>query len=148
MPTAVMSDIVRQRIQQLKSAVSASIQQAFELLGNSVKSGRPEYVQAAADLYLNRLVSERTKTGILTLSNKAHQEINLAVRAGLQAEGQIGSVNVVISSPKPLRSSKIEAMSIDSYQPGDVVLVLQNVASAGIKRDEAYQIAQIVGKAI
>ena len=87
MPTAVMSDIVRQRSEQLKSAVSASItgsiQQAFERLGNSVKSGRPEYVQAAADLYLNRLVSERTETGILTLSNKAHQEINLAVRAGL-----------------------------------------------------------------
>ena len=39
-------------------------------------------------------------------------------------------------------------MSIDSYQPGDVALVQQNVASAGIKRDEAYQIAEIVGKAI
>ena len=70
------------------------------------------------------------------------------MRAGLQAEGQMGSENVAISSPKPLRSSKTEAMSIDSYQPGDVVLVHQNVASAGIKRDEAYQIAEIVGKAI
>jgi conjugative relaxase-like TrwC/TraI family protein len=151
MPTAKMTDIIRQRNETLRMAVVDSIKgeipAAFTKIGPDIReSDLPE--QTAADAYLALSPNERANVGIITPSNKTRVAINLAVRSGLRDEGAIGNTDVKLVSLEPLRLTRAEAASSQSYEEGDVVLSHTTNATAGLKKGSRYHVTSVDKKSI
>lgn len=143
MPTAAMTDIIRQRDDALKSvvthAIAGEVQNAFAKLGNAIQASQ-DYAAGAAEAYIALAPEAQKQTGIVTPSNKVRSAINAHVRAGLQDSGKLGPENVSLAGLTPLRLSRVEAAETTSYRSGDVILVHQSVASAGFKKGQRLEV--------
>lgn len=144
--TAYMTDIVRQRDETLRSAVThavaGEIQGAFERLGQHITAS-PDIAAAAATAYLQLSPRQRERAAVVTPSNAVRVAINAHIRDGLKREGAIGSKDVRLPSLKPLRLSTTEAGDAASYRVGDVVLPHQSVKKEGLQRGQLYEVTSI-----
>lgn len=145
MPTAIMSDIVRQRDDNLLSAVhhaiAGEIKEAFEKIGSRiVVPNDKDYAQAAADNYLSRSSAERAATTITTPSNDVRKAVNEHVRNGLKEEGVVGSQDVELKVLITERLSKVQAKEPHSYRDGDVIVSRSSIKTAGLSKGAVYDL--------
>ncbi|MDB9804410.1 relaxase domain-containing protein [bacterium] len=169
MRTAVMDDIIRQRDENIKSAVGHAIkgdvEQAFSKLNGLIITAsktktqsdgqkndqngnerdkdaeKSAVVQTTARLYLEMSPAMREQAGILTPANKTRSAINEEVREGLKDKGEIGDADYNREVLTPLRLSIAERSDARSYSPGDVVIAHQSVKTAGLTKGHIYEVA-------
>jgi len=145
MPTAIMSDIVRQRDDNLLSAVHHSIageiKEAFEKIGDNIRVPKDkDYAKAAAESYLSRSSDERAATTITTPSNDVRKAVNEHVRDGLKQQGLVGSQETELKVLVAERLSRVQAKEIHSYRDGDVVVSRSSIKSAGLSKGAVYDL--------
>ena len=94
MKTAVMDEIMRQRVPDLKQAVEASlkgdIERAFDKLGSNVAEVKADNIAGAVAARWLRLDAEaRENTGVMAPSHELRQQINGHIRERLARKGRI-----------------------------------------------------------
>ncbi len=149
MRTAVMSNIQRQRDDNLRDAVYDAVRgdvaSAFKKLENHIQTAEDPRA-AAAENYLALSAEERGNTRVLTVTNAARAEINEAVCDGLKTEGTLAAEGIAINglSSKPMTS--VERSDAGSYAVGDVVQSLVNSSSEGLKKCTLYVVQSVDSK--
>ena len=146
MPTATMIDIVRQRDDNLRSAVHHSIageiKEAFDKIGsNIVVPEDKDYAKGAADHFLYLGADQRSQAIITTPSNDVRRSVNDHVRSGLKDEGSIGAHDVDLKVLVAERLSKVQAQEPHSYRDGDVVVSRESIKSAGLSKGGVYDVS-------
>ena len=143
MPTAVMDDVIRQRNEELRGAVYASIggevRDAFAKIGQNL-IGDKQPAARAAQLWINLSEQERADTRLITLTNEDRREINQTIRGELQAQGDIAIEDHKIAGLDPLNLTPAEKGDVQSYQKGDIVSPLQSFKTAGLIKDALYTV--------
>jgi len=149
LPTAQMSDIIRQRDPVLKDAVLHAVRgevaQAFDKIGAKILEAPQGYAQATAKSFLALTPIERRGTGIVTPSNGTRQAINTHVREGLRNTGEIGATSFSLPVLEPLHLSHAEASDPRSYRSGDILLAHQGDRASGLTKGHLYEVNQVVG---
>ena len=143
MPIAVMDDVIRQRNEELRDAVYASIRgevgRAFDKIGqNLIEHDKP--AEQAAQLWTNLPGQERADTRLITLSNEDRREINHTIRDVLQQEGKIAPQDHDIAGLDPLNLTPAEKGDAQSYEKGDIVSPLQSFKTAKLIKDALYTV--------
>ena len=146
MRVAVMDEIRRQENPELRAAVyqtiRGEIRAAFETLSKSVVQSE-DYLSDAAGRYLSMSPEDRDGTRVLTTTNAARAELNDAIRAGLRAEGTIGSDAVQIAGLVNRNLTGAERSDARFYQAGDTIQATATSAEHGLRKGQLYEVAAI-----
>ncbi|MES0864812.1 MobF family relaxase [Ruegeria sp. SCPT10] len=146
MRTAVMDEIRRQRDDTLRStvydAIRGDVKTAFQKLGENVQEHENPR-EKAAETYLALSSEQRSETRVLTLTNKARADINLAIREGLKSEGQIEAVDLKYSGLNNLRLTDAERVDARNYSPGNVLQSMVTSPDHGLKKDDTYSVLNV-----
>jgi len=127
--TAHMTENRRQKDPELKAAIDLAargqIAQSYERLEASGRvalvASRQERTAIVASDYLARNQKEREQTLILTGTNQERDEITSVIRAGLLAEGSLGSQSVTVRSLRSKNLDSWEKKQAAYYELGDIV---------------------------
>jgi conjugative relaxase-like TrwC/TraI family protein len=152
METAHLTEIVRQTNAKTKEAVEATlegqIRRAFDALdaggGKVLEAQTPEARRAliAAD-YAALSAQERAQTIVIDPSREGREALNAEIRQRLIEQGTLGEVAVTASTLVAKDLTKAEARLAESYEPGDVVIFNQRDADRGIRRGDAFTVAEV-----
>ncbi|MDH2328318.1 MobF family relaxase [Cereibacter sp. SYSU M97828] len=143
MPTAIMTDIQRQRDDSARAAVyyaiKGEVKEAFNNIGRIKTPNTNQLLPSAiAETWLALRSNERAQTGIVVLTNDVREKVNAEIRETLKNERLIGADDVKQSVLHPLNLTVAEAKDAASYKVGDVVVPLRGYKSEGLKKGEVY----------
>lgn len=146
MPTARLTEILRQRDGQLREAAKLSVDQparALRQLDVREIADPGERYRSIAQDYAGLSRSERDATLILTGTNAARTELNAAVRDALKVQGELAGPRSTIQVFRRSDLTEAEQKRLDRYRVGDAVLFQKPFRSLGVARGELYRITAI-----
>ena len=143
METARMDDILRQRLADLRAAVTHMVagdpDLALRSLGDGVRELPPDRLAGtAARLWLALPPEARARTVILAPTHEKREEINAVLRKGLAEEGVLGGRTLEIERLVDRRLTRVLAADPMSYRVGDVVVANRDVY--GCRKGEAWRV--------
>jgi ATP-dependent exoDNAse (exonuclease V) alpha subunit len=143
MPTAMMTDIQRQRDEAGREAVlhaiRGEVKAAMARIGEVVETGnRAEVSTKVADRWLQLDSKGREESGIAVLTNAARKSINEAIRTSLKLEGKLGMDDQAVLSLKPAGLTRAAAGDARSYSTGDIILSLTSSKQHQVEKGELY----------
>ena len=147
MPTAKMSEVMRQRDADLKAAVLHMVADkprlAVEELGNGVlEMESDELGRTAAQLWLDLHPSLRAGTAILAPTHERRAEINEAVRHGLEDEGLLHGPELEIERYVNLQLTRPQKGDVANYRPGDVAVFHHDVYGVKARAGDACRVLE------
>ncbi len=148
MTTAKMDEIMRQRDEELKEAVRASltgeVKTAFKKLGGRVAEAEPDNLAgAAAARWLLLPEDEREKTGLMAPSHRLRQQINGYIRQRLVREGAVRGPGTRIGRLVSRGYTRAEMTVAGNYSAGDTVSFHRPYKSLGVERGAERQVQSV-----
>lgn len=137
---AVMSDINRQQVEDLKQAVSAAVDRqnatALGILSDRIveMDDKGALLARVAGDILAKHPQDRDKALIIVPLNDDRQAINRMVREGLQERGEIGATQVERKILVPTGFTDAQKGSTPYYEPGMVVRFGKEYRSLDVAR--------------
>ena len=149
--TAYLEIHRRQQSQVLRSAVEkvaqGQIVEGIQLLeqADCLKelAEAEERTQQVAQDYLNLPAGERERTLVLTGTNQERLELTQRIRAGLQAEGTLGTDSFTLKGLRRKDLTTAQASYVSAYAPGDVLVPIQDYRKQGLLRGEQYTVLAV-----
>ena len=148
MKTAVMEEILRQRDQDLKAAVEATlsgdVRRAFEKLGTGVVEVRPDNLAgAAAARWLALPPEARANAGLMAPSHAIREKINAIVRERLVREGVVRGPAFLTERLVSRGYTNPEKSLAANYAPGDVVAFHRPYKRIGVEKGDELRVAGV-----
>ena len=154
MPTALMSDIQRQRTEEGRTAVLSAIRgdiagamsgiaDVSETGGRDRQDIRGRIADKLAETYSAMSRDGRASTGLIVLTNDMRRSVNESIQNNLRLSGEIGGGEVKITSLTPKNFTQAEASEIGSYKVGDIVVAPIAAPRAGLTSNTLYAVAGI-----
>ncbi|MYA96179.1 MAG: relaxase domain-containing protein, partial [Nitrospinae bacterium] len=145
MKTAVMEEIMRQRDQDLKGAVEATlagdVRRAFEKLGSNVAEVKPDNLAgAAAARWLELSPEAREKTGLMAPSHKIREKINAIVRERLVRDGAVHGPSFLTERLVSRGYTNPQKSLAANYSPGDVVAFHRPYKRIGVAKGDELRV--------
>lgn len=141
----------RQKENQLKMAVDAiskgDLNSGFYHLdqGGSIRSVETSEarVSQVVEDYLALSAYQRSRTLIVANTNTERRSITEGIRAGLQAERNLGDDTFTMTSLKPHDWTISEAKYAKRYEPGDVIVPTQDYRKQQLVKGQQYAVVAI-----
>ena len=148
MKTAEMPQIMRQKDEDLKAAVEASlagdIRKAFEKLGPNVAEVNPDNLAgAAAARWLRLSPKERESAGLMAPSHALRERINGIVRERLIRDGQVRGPALETERLVSRGYTHAEKAVAKNYTEGDVVGFHRPYKRLGVEKGDELRVAGI-----
>uniref|UniRef100_A0AAN0NJ72 AAA family ATPase n=1 Tax=Yoonia rhodophyticola TaxID=3137370 RepID=A0AAN0NJ72_9RHOB len=154
MPTALMSDIQRQRTEAGKETVLAAISgditramegvsEITEVGGDNAAEKRAAIASELAKTYLSLPTDQREATGLIVLTNALRHEVNATIQNSLWLSGAIGGERVELATLAPKYFTQAEASEIGSYKMGDIVVSPVAAKESGLTSNALYEVTGI-----
>lgn len=147
MAVARMDEIMRQKDAELKAAVEKIIahrgQQAVQDMSGSIREieGREARLDAVAESFLARDVSERKGIMVITDTNRDRQDLNSRIRDGLRQEGQLRGPRTEVTQLIKSSMTKAQMKQSHNYEQGMQVRFGRDYESLGVKKGEVLEVA-------
>jgi len=141
MPTAYMTEVVRQKAEKLRRAVELAAggepTRSLKLIDNviSVKNTEARYARIATD-YVGLAPEERDTTLVVTGTNDSRRQINERIREQLGLSGK-GKVYTLLSRHD---SSQAERRHSRYFEIGDIIQAERTYQSKGLHQHETYRV--------
>ena len=148
MKTATMNEIMRQRDQDLKAAVEATlagdVKRAFEKLGSNVAEVKPDNLAgAAAARWLALSPEARANAGLMAPSHAIREEINAIVRERLIRDGVVHGPAFLTERLVSRGYTNPEKSLAANYSPGDVVAFHRPYMRIGVEKGDELRVAGV-----
>ena len=148
MKTAEMPQIMRQKDEDLKAAVEASlkgnIKKAFEKLGPHVAEVNPDNLPgAAAARWLRLSPKARENAGLMAPSHKLRERINAIVRERLIRDGQVRGPALECERLVSRGYTNAEKSIAENYAAGDVVGFHRPYMRLGVAKGDELRVAGV-----
>jgi conjugative relaxase-like TrwC/TraI family protein len=151
MATAYLETHRRQQKGVLRSAVELVAQgqanEGIELLAQAgcvkERAQLQKRIQQVAADYLALTAAEQESTLVLAGTNMERLSLTQAMRAGLQAEGALGTDGFVVQGLRRKDLTSAQASYLNAYEPGDVLVPIQDYRKQGLIRGEQYQVVAV-----
>ena len=154
MPTALMSDIQRQRSDEGRATVMsaiagdvktamAGVNQMTEVGGKDLKESRQSVAAEMAHTYMSMSDDQRMSTGLIVLTNDLRKQVNAEIQSGLKSAGSIGGYEVEIATLVSRTFTQAEAREIGSYRAGDIVVSPVASAKSEMEANVLYRVSGI-----
>ena len=148
MKTAVMEEIMRQRDQDLKAAVEATlagdVRRAFDKLGSNVAEVKPDNLAgAAAARWLALPPEARANAGLMAPSHKIREKINAIVRERLVREGVVRGPAFLTERLVSRGYTNPEKSLAANYSPGDVVAFHRPYKRIGVAKGDELRVTGV-----
>ena len=148
MKTAVMEEIMRQRDQDLKAAVEATlagdVKRAFEKLGSNVAEVRPDNLAgAAAARWLALPPEARASAGLMAPSHKIREKINAIVRERLVRDGVVHGPAFLTERLVSRGYTNPQKSLAANYSPGDVVAFHRPYKRIGVAKGDELRVTGV-----
>ncbi|MBF9052428.1 conjugative relaxase [Roseobacter sp. HKCCD9010] len=154
MPTALMTDIQRQRTDEGRSVVlsaiagdiktaMAGVNQLTEVGAGKLADVRNEIATRMADTYMAMTPEQRAGTGLIVLTNALRKDVNEQIQGQLRDANLIGQDAVEVSSLVPRNFSQAEAREIGSYKVGDIVVAPVASSQSPMTANVLYTVTSI-----
>ena len=148
MKTATMSEIMRQRDQDLKAAVEATlagdVRRAFEKLGSNVAEVRPDNLAgAAAARWLALPPEARANAGLMAPSHAIREKINAIVRERLVRDGVVHGPSFLTERLVSRGYTNPQKSLAANYSPGDVVSFERPYKRLGVDKGDELRVAGV-----
>nr|WP_284682028.1 AAA family ATPase [Adonisia turfae] len=149
--TAYLDETLRQQKQELKTAVQLIAQgkmiQGIDALDASgcireVENADLRRKQLAQD-YLALSPKERGQTLILAGTNQERLALTQTLRAELQTEASLGQDAFTVMGLRQKNITKTQAAYVTVYQPGDVLVPMQNYKKQGLLKGQQYTVVSV-----
>ncbi len=145
MKTATMNEIMRQRDQDLKAAVEATlagdVKRAFDKLGSNVAEVKPDNLAgAAAARWLALSPEERANAGLMAPSHAIREQINAIVRERLVREGAVCGPAFLTNRLVSRGYTNPEKSLAANYSPGDVVAFHRRYKRLGVEKGDELRV--------
>ncbi|MDE0332930.1 MAG: conjugative relaxase [Nitrospinae bacterium] len=148
MKTAVMEEIMRQRDQDLKAAVEATlagdVRRAFEKLGSNVAEVKPDNLAgAAAARWLALPPEARANAGLMAPSHKIREKINAIVRERLVRDGVVHGPAFLTERLVSRGYTNPQKSLAANYSPGDVVAFHRPYKRIGVAKGDELRVTGV-----
>ncbi|WP_299752378.1 MobF family relaxase [uncultured Tateyamaria sp.] len=154
MPTALMTDIQRQRTEEGRSIVlsaiagdvktaMAGINELTEVGGGKLAEIRAEIATKMADTYMAMTPEQRAGTGLIVLTNALRKDVNEQIQGQLRSANLIGQDAVEVPSLVPSNFSQAEAREVGSYKVGDIVVAPVASSQSPMKANVLYTVTSV-----
>ena len=148
MRTAVMDQILRQRVSSLRSAVEAAIggniREAFGKLGSNIAEVKADNIAGAvAARWLRLPPEERERTGVMAPSHELREGINAHIRERLAREGRIAGPALTTQRLVSHGYTRAEMTLAANYSPGDVVAFHRAYRRIGVEKGEERRVSHV-----
>ena len=148
MKTATMNEIMRQRDQDLKAAVEATlsgdVRRAFEKLGSNVAEvKRDNLAGAAAARWLALSPEARANAGLMAPSHAIREKINAIVRERLVREGVVHGPAFLTERLVSRGYTNPQKSLAANYSPGDVVSFERPYKRIGVEKGDELRVAGV-----
>ena len=148
MKTAVMDEIMRQRVPALKAAVEASlagdIARAFEKLGPNVAEVKPDNLAGgAAARWLALSPEERANAGLMAPSHALREDIKAIVRERLVRDGAVHGPALESERLVSKGYTSAEMTLAANYAEGDVVAFHRPYRRLGVAKGDELRVAGV-----
>ena len=148
MKTATMDEIMRQRDQDLKAAVEATlagdVRRAFDKLGSNVAEVKPDNLAgAAAARWLALSPEERANAGLMAPSHAIREKINAIVRERLVREGVVCGPAFLTNRLVSRGYTNPEKSLAANYSPGDVVAFHRRYKRLGVEKGDELRVTGV-----
>ncbi|MCY3824189.1 MAG: conjugative relaxase [Nitrospinae bacterium] len=148
MKTAVMEEIMRQRDQDLKAAVEATlagdVRRAFEKLGSNVAEVKPDNLAgAAAARWLALPPEARANAGLMAPSHAIREKINAIVRERLVRDGVVRGPAFLTERLVSRGYTNPQKSLAANYSPGDVVAFHRPYKRIGVAKGDELRVAGV-----
>ena len=145
MKTAVMEEIMRQRDQDLKAAVEATlagdVRRAFEKLGSNVAEVKPDNLAgAAAARWLALSPEARANAGLMAPSHAVREKINAIVRERLVRDGVVRGPSFLTERLVSRGYTNPQKSLAANYSPGDVVAFHRPYKRIGVAKGDELRV--------
>ena len=143
MPTALMTDIQRQRDEagreMVLHAIRGEVRAALARIGTIEETKtRSDIAPRLATRWLELTPAERERSGIAVLTNAVRREINDEIRTGLKLEGRLGLEETTIMGLKAVGLTRAATADARSYAPGDIVHALTSSKQHQLEKGGLY----------
>ncbi|MYA95828.1 MAG: AAA family ATPase, partial [Nitrospinae bacterium] len=148
MKTATMNEIMRQRDQDLKAAVEATlagdVRRAFDKLGSNVAEVKPDNLAgAAAARWLALPPEARANAGLMAPSHAIREKINAIVRERLVRDGVVRGPSFLTERLVSRGYTNPEKSLAANYSPGDVVAFHRPYKRLGVEKGDELRVAGV-----
>ena len=148
MKTATMDEIMRQRDQDLKAAVEATlagdVRRAFEKLGSNVAEVKPDNLAgAAAARWLGLSPEARANAGLMAPSHAIREKINAIVRERLVRDGVVHGPAFLTERLVSRGYTNPEKSLAANYSHGDVVAFHRPYKRLGVEKGDELRVAGV-----
>ena len=148
MKTAVMEEIMRQRDQDLKAAVEATlagdVRRAFDKLGSNVAEVKPDNLAgAAAARWLALLPEAHANAGLMAPSHAIREKINAIVRERLVRDGVVHGPAFITERLVSHGYTNPQKSLAANYSPGDVVAFHRPYKRIGVEKGDELRVAGV-----
>lgn len=148
LPTAELTESVRQETRMMKAAVTQARQgnyaASLENLDKVTSGGDAEVLAKGLVAEWTRLKPEnRANTNILVLENATRLIVNTKIREALKTEGAIAAEEARLSVLTPAGMTDQEKHFARFYSGGQVLIFSRDNAGLGIARDAEYRVVGI-----
>ena len=148
MKTATMNEIMRQRDQDLKAAVEATlagdVRRAFGKLGSNVAEVKPDNIAgAAAARWLALSPEARANAGLMAPSHAIREKINAIVRERLIREGVVHGPAFLTERLVSRGYTNPEKSLAANYSPGDVVAFHRPYKRIGVAKGDELRVTGV-----
>lgn len=146
---AEMTEINRQQIEDLKSAVASAVARenarAFEHLSNRIveMSDKSALFDRIANDILDKHPQDRHNALLIVPLNSHRQEINERVREGLQERGEIQKDSLKLDVLVPTGFTEAQKESVAYYKPDMVVRFGRDYRSLGVERSDYATVVDV-----
>lgn len=148
MPTAQLTEAVRQQTRTMKTAVSAArsgdYAASLASLDRIVTQDKPEELaRSLVGEWKHLNAKSRSGTNILVLDNATRLIVNSLVREALKKEGVVAAEETRLAILSPGGMGDEEKRMARFYSGGQVVIFSRDNAGAGIARDTEYRVVRV-----
>ena len=148
MKTATMNEIMRQRDQDLKAVVEATlvgdVRRAFDKLGSNVAEVRPDNLAgAAAARWLALPPEARANAGLMAPSHVIREKINAIVRERLVRDGVVSGPAFLTERLVSRSYTNPQKSLAANYSPGDVVAFHRPYKRIGVAKGDELRVAGV-----
>ncbi|MBA3898208.1 MAG: conjugative relaxase, partial [Sphingomonadaceae bacterium] len=144
--TSRMDENLRQRTDEMRTVAALTNRgragEALAVLGSAVVS-TPDRIGEASARWLALPTAERDRTMVLTSGRETRGNLNLAIQAGLKAEGSLMGEGATLTVIEHVDRTREDLRHARNYQPGLSLSLWGDEKSLGLKRGE-YRIKRFV----
>ena len=144
--TTRMDENLRQRNDQMRTVAALTNRghsgEALAVLGPNVIS-TPDRIGVASARWLALAAAEREATLVLTSGRETRSNLNLAIQAGLKAEGSLKGAGRTLTVIEAVDRTREDLRHARNYEPGLRLSLWGDEKSLGLKRGE-YKIARFI----